>query len=116
MSEDTTAARIRAHQIVALWWGRIIHHKPIEGLRVRPSRLRAVSVALLPLVFLAACGSAKTDTPASALDSITVGGTDKAPTVTVKSKPLSVNVTTTNIIPAGTGPKLPKENLIRVHH
>jgi len=72
-----------------------------------------VSAALLPLIFLAACGSAKTDAPApNALDSITVAGTDKAPTVTFKTKPLSVKATTTKVITPGTGAKLSKANSI----
>lgn len=84
----------------------------IEGLRVRLSRLRAVSVAVIPLVFLAACGSGKADSPANALDVITVGGTNNAPTVAFKTKPLSVKVTTTKVITAGKGVKLSKENSI----
>ncbi|MEO6142604.1 MAG: FKBP-type peptidyl-prolyl cis-trans isomerase [Dermatophilaceae bacterium] len=81
---------------------------------MRLSRVRAVSAALLPLLFLAACGSAdKTDAPApSALDSITVAGTDKAPTVTFKTKPLSVKATTTKVVTEGTGAKLSKANSI----
>jgi len=79
---------------------------------VRLSRLRAVSAAVIPLVFLAACSSAKTDSQAAPLDSITVGGTDKAPTVTFKTKPLSVKVTTTKVITAGKGAKISKANSI----
>ena len=79
---------------------------------MRLSRLRAVSAAVIPLVFLAACGSGKADTPANALDVITVGGTDTAPKVTFKTKPLSVKVTTTKVITAGKGAKLSKDNSI----
>ena len=80
---------------------------------MRLSRVRAASAALLPLFFLAACGSAKTDAPApSALDTITVAGTDKAPTVTFKTKPLSVKVTTTKVVTEGKGAKLTKANSI----
>jgi len=72
-----------------------------------------VFLALLPLVFLAACGSAKTAAPASdALDSITVGGTATAPTVTFKTKPLTVTATTTKVVTAGKGAKLSKANSI----
>jgi peptidylprolyl isomerase len=79
---------------------------------VRPSRLRAVSAAVLPFVFLAACSSAKTGTPANALDEITVGGTNTAPTVTFKTKPLSVKVTTTKVVTAGKGAKLTRDNAV----
>ena len=80
---------------------------------MRLSHVRAASAALLPLFFLAACGSAKTDAPApSALDTITVAGTDKAPTVTFKTKPLSVKATTTKVVTEGKGAKLTKANSI----
>jgi peptidylprolyl isomerase len=72
-----------------------------------------MSVAVIPLVFLAACSSAKTDAKAAnALDGITVGGTFKAPKVTFKTKPLSVKATTTRVITAGKGAKLSKFNSI----
>jgi peptidylprolyl isomerase len=77
---------------------------------MRLSQLRTVSAALLALVLLAACGSAKT--PASVLDGITVGGTKTAPTVTFKTKPLSVKATTTKVVTAGKGAKLSKSNSI----
>ena len=77
------------------------------------SRVRAVSAALLPLVLLAACSSAGTDAAApSVLDEITVSGTSKAPTVTFKTKPLSVKATTTRVVTAGNGAKLVKANSI----
>ncbi len=79
---------------------------------MRLSRLRAVSAALLPLIFLAACGSDTTDPAPSALDVLTVGGSDTAPTVTFKTKPLSVKVTTTKVVTAGKGDKLTKANSI----
>ena len=86
-----------------------IHHQTIEGPRVHPSRLRALSVAVVPLVFLAGCGSNKaSDQPASALDVITVGGTDKAPTLVLKTKPMTVKATTTKVITAGKGAKTTK--------
>ncbi len=69
-------------------------------------------MALLPLFFLAACGSAKTDAPANALDVITVGGTNQAPTVTFKTKPLTVKATTTKVVTAGKGATLTKANSI----
>jgi len=77
---------------------------------MRLSRLRTVSAALLALVLLAACSSAKT--PVSALDGITVGGTKTAPTLTFKTKPLSVKATTTKVVTAGKGAKLSKANSI----
>ncbi len=80
---------------------------------MRLSRLRVVSAAVIPLVFLAACGSAQSDTKAAnALDVITVGGTDKAPTVSFKTKPFTVKATTTKIVNEGKGAKLTKTNSI----
>jgi peptidylprolyl isomerase len=105
-------------QTVTLWWSQT-HHQTIEGLRVHLSRLRVLSVALIPLVFLAACGSAKTGdtaTPASALDVITVAGTDKAPTLTLKTKPMTVKETTTRVVTAGEGAKVTKANSITFNY
>ena len=76
----------------------------IEGPRVRLSRVRTVSAALLALFLLAACSSA--NTPASALDAITVGGSFKAPKVTFKTTPLTVKATTTRVITPGKGARL----------
>jgi len=84
----------------------------IKGPRVRLSRLRVVSAAVIPLVFLAACGSAKTEAKANPLDVITVGGTAAAPTLAFKTKPLSVKATTTKVVTPGTGAKLTKSNAI----
>ena len=76
-----------------------------------------MSAALLPLVLLAACSSAGTDVPApSVLDGITVAGTDKAPTVTFKTKPLSVTATTTKVVTAGKGAKLVTANSITFNY
>jgi peptidylprolyl isomerase len=82
-----------------------------KGISVRLSRSGIVSSVVIPLLFLAACSSAPT-TPVSALDAVTVGGTDTAPTVTFKVKPLKVTVTTTKVITAGKGAKLSKANAI----
>jgi peptidylprolyl isomerase len=71
-----------------------------------------VSVAVIPLVLLAACGSGKAEAKANPLDTVTVAGTDKAPTVTFKTKPLTVKATTTKVIKAGTGTKVTKANSI----
>jgi len=80
---------------------------------VRVSKVRAVSIAVIPLVFLAACSSGKTEAKAgNALDDITVGGTFKAPKVTFKTKPLTVKVTTTRVITDGRGAKLTKANKV----
>jgi len=80
---------------------------------MRLSGVRTVFAALFPLVLLAACGSAGTDAPPpSVLDGIAVSGTTKAPTVTFKTKPLSVKATTTKVITAGKGAKLSKSNSI----
>src|SRR5450631_3999424 len=88
----------------------------IKGPRVRLSRLRILSVAVIPLVFLSACGSSKTSAQASALDGVTIAGTAKAPTLTLKTKPLSVKATTTKIVTPGTGPKLTKANAIMFNY
>ena len=54
---------------------------------MRLSRLRAVTAVVVPLVFLAACGSGNSaKSSADPLDAITVGGTQTAPTVTFKTK------------------------------
>jgi peptidylprolyl isomerase len=84
----------------------------IKGHRVRLSRLRILSAAVIPLVFLAACGSGKTDAKANPLDVVTVGGTAKAPILAFSPKPLTVKVTTTKVVTAGKGPKLTKANAI----
>jgi peptidylprolyl isomerase len=81
---------------------------------VRLSRLGIVSFAVLPLVLLTACSS--TNTPASALDAITVGGTDAVPTVTFKTKPLKVTATTTKVITVGKGAALTKANAIMFNY
>ena len=75
-----------------------------------------LSAAVIPLVFLAACGSGKADVPPSALDSVTVGGAAKAPTVTFKTKPLSVKATTTKVVKEGTGAKLTRANAIMFNY
>jgi peptidylprolyl isomerase len=67
-------------------------------------------------VFLSACGSGKAESKPSALDSVTVGGTDKAPTLTFKTKPLTVKATTTKVITAGKGAKLSKANAITFNY
>ena len=80
---------------------------------MRLSRLRVVSAAVIPLVFLAACGSSKSDVKApSALDVITVAGTLKAPTLTFKTKPLNVKATTTKVVTEGKGAVLTKANSV----
>jgi peptidylprolyl isomerase len=88
----------------------------IKGPRVRLSRLRIVSAAVIPLVFLAACGSGKTDAKANPLDVITVGGTAKAPTLAFKTKPLTVKATTTKVLTPGTGTKLAKTNALTFNY
>jgi peptidylprolyl isomerase len=79
---------------------------------VRLSRLQVVSAAVIPLFLLAACGSGKTDAKPNSLDSITVAGTDTAPTVTFKTKPMTVKTTTTKVITQGKGAKLTKDNTV----
>jgi peptidylprolyl isomerase len=97
-----------------------IHHQTIEGLRVHLPRLRVLSAAVIPLIFLSSCGSDKTATPAaqppSALDVITVSGTDKAPTLTFKTKPMTIKATTTKVVTAGKGAKVSKANSITFNY
>jgi peptidylprolyl isomerase len=88
----------------------------IKGPSVRLSRLRILSAAVIPLVLLSACGSAKNDAKASALDGVAVGGTAKAPTLTLKTKPLSVKATTTKVVTPGNGAKLTKANAITFNY
>jgi len=85
---------------------------------VRLSRLAIVSFAVIPLVLLSACGSdgAGAKAPPSALDSVTMGGTDKAPTLSFKTKPLSVKTTTTKVITEGKGATLSKANAITFNY
>jgi peptidylprolyl isomerase len=83
---------------------------------VRLSRLRVVSAAVIPLVFLAACGSAKTDAKATPLDVVKVGGTAKAPTVVLDTKPLSVKATTTRVVTPGKGASLTKANAVMFNY
>ena len=87
----------------------------IKGPSVRLSRLRTLSLAVIPLVLLSAC-SGKTDTPASALDGVTVAGTAKAPALTLKTKPLTVKATTTKVVSPGTGAKVGKANAITFNY
>jgi len=77
---------------------------------VRLFRLRAVTAVVVPLVFLAACGSGNSDkSSGNPLDAITVGGTATAPTLTVKA-------TTTKVITAGKGATLTKANSITFNY
>lgn len=72
---------------------------------------------VVPLVFLAACGSGSSDkTSGNPMDSITVGGTTTAPTLTLKTKPLTVKATTTKVITAGKGAALTKDNSITFNY
>jgi peptidylprolyl isomerase len=73
------------------------------------------AAVVVPLVFLAACGS-ETKKPANALDVVTVGGTAKAPTVSFKTKPLTVKATTTKVVTEGKGAKLTKANAITFNY
>lgn len=88
----------------------------IKGPRVRLSRLPIMSAAVIPLIFVAGCGSSKPEVKASPLDVVTVGGTTKAPTVTLKTKPLSVATTTSKVITSGKGAKLAKTNAITFNY
>jgi peptidylprolyl isomerase len=83
---------------------------------VHLSRLRILSAAVIPLLSLVACGSGKTDAKPSALDVITVGGTDKAPTLIFKTKPFTVTATTTKVLTAGTGATVSKANFVTFNY
>ncbi|MDQ5840848.1 MAG: FKBP-type peptidyl-prolyl cis-trans isomerase [Chloroflexota bacterium] len=91
-----------------------IHHQTIEGLRVHLSPLRVLSAAVIPLLFLTACAHEKA--APSALDGITVGGTDKAPTLTFSTKPLTVTATTTKVVTAGKGAKTTKTDAVKFNY
>lgn len=72
---------------------------------------------VVPLVFLAACGSGNASAiPTNPLDTITVGGTTTAPTLTFKTKPLTVKATTTKVITEGKGATLTKTNSITFNY
>jgi peptidylprolyl isomerase len=83
---------------------------------VHLSRLRVLSAAVILLVSLVACGSANPDATPSPLDVITVGGTDKAPTLTFKTKPFTVTATTTKVLTAGTGATVSNANTVKFNH
>jgi peptidylprolyl isomerase len=102
-------------QTVAIWWKQLLHQQP-KVISVRLSRLRVVSAAVIPLVFLAACGSSKTDGKPSPLDVVSVGGTAKAPTVVFEKKPLTVQATTTRVVTPGKGPALTKTNAVTFNY
>jgi peptidylprolyl isomerase len=53
---------------------------------------------------------------ASPLDSVSVGGTIKAPTLTLKTMPLSVKATTSRVVTPGNGAKLTKANAITFNY
>jgi peptidylprolyl isomerase len=95
-----------------------IHHHTIEGLSVRLSPLRVLCAAVIPLLVLTACSKDKAPAaqPPSALDVITVGGTDKAPTLTLKTKPLTVTATTTKVVTAGKGAKTTKTDQVTFNY
>jgi len=101
---------------VALGWSET-HYQTIEGLRVHLSRLRVLSAAVIPLLLLTACGSQTTAKAVpSALDTITVGGTAKAPTLTFKTKPISVKDSITKVVTAGTGATVNKTQLVTFNY
>jgi len=75
-----------------------------------------VSLALIPLVFLAGCGSSKAPAKANPLDIVKIGGTTKAPTLVFSPKPLSVKATTTKVLVAGKGATLTKANAIMFNY
>ena len=55
-------------------------------------------------------------TQANALDVVTVGGTNEAPTVTFTAIPLTVTTTTTKIVTSGTGAKLTKASNVTFNY
>jgi peptidylprolyl isomerase len=70
----------------------------------------------VPLVLLAGCGSDKTATPPAPLDGLTVSGTAKVPTLSFKTKPLSVKATTTKVVTAGKGATLSKSDFVMFNY
>ena len=90
-----------------------------KGFRVRLNRPKLVSAAVVPLLLLVgACGSdtKSADPQAKALDSVTVAGDAKSPTVTLKTKPLSVTKTVTKVVKPGNGPAVTKDDAVTANY
>ena len=81
---------------------------------MRLNRHKLVAAAAVPLLLLVgACGSANASNPAAqALDSVTVSGSSASPTVTLKSKPVSVKQTVTKVVTPGTGAAVTKSDAV----
>jgi len=67
-------------------------------------------------VFLSACGSSGNDAKPGPLDGVSVAGTAKAPTVSFKTKPLSVKTTATKVVTVGKGATLAKTNSVTFNY
>ena len=87
---------------------------------MRLLRLRALTAAVVPLVFLVACGSSGSgsDASASALDKVSVSAGDAktGPKVTLKTKPVSVTRTTTKVVTEGKGATVTKANAVTANY
>ena len=85
---------------------------------MRLNRHKLVAAAAVPLLLLVgACGSEKAADPeAKALDAVTVAGSSASPTVTLKSKPVSVRKTVTKVVTPGTGPAVTKTDAVTANY
>ena len=77
-----------------------------------------MAAALTALLALTACGNSDDKPKASPLDGITVTGGNEttAPTVALKTKPLSVTETTTKVVKAGDGPVVKDDEIVSVKY
>ncbi|MGZ4636288.1 MAG: FKBP-type peptidyl-prolyl cis-trans isomerase [Oryzihumus sp.] len=86
---------------------------------MRLNRHKLVAAAAVPLLLLVgACGSSNkpVDAEAKVLDSVTVAGDAKAPTLTLKTKPLTVKKTVTKVVRPGTGPSVTKDEALTTNY
>ena len=92
---------------------------PVRPITSRPRRrLTALAAGLTAILALTACGNSDEPTKASPLDGITVTGGNEttAPTVALKTKPLSVTETTTKVVKAGDGPVVKNDEIVSVKY
>jgi len=102
-----------------LWWTAIrCPHTPKVSLIVTLSRRPLLSAAAaVALLLVAGCGSSSGSSAGSVLGSIKVEGTDaeKAPTVTLSTKPLKPKVTESKVLTEGTGAVVGKEDVTMIN-
>jgi serine/threonine protein kinase len=83
---------------------------------VRKALMLAVPVVLVLASVLGFVLYSGLRTPPNPLDVITVGGTDTAPTLTFKAKPLRVNAATIKVVTEGKGFKVTRDNSLILHY